>query len=168
MTIDAERKREDLLPIDTRVMRLQFADAAELQASLKEMLTQRGRMQVDQRTNALWQGGIAMRYNAYANEITESGSRDAGGDLGFFTEGELTASLAEAAFALEAGEVSEILRLDSAFYILRVEEKEQAEVKELEEVRNEVADAIFNEKMGEQMERFVSQLRERAIIEIQL
>jgi hypothetical protein len=30
----------------------------------------------DWRTNALWQGGIAMQYNCYANEITESGSRD--------------------------------------------------------------------------------------------
>lgn len=99
---------------------------------------------------------------------SESGSRDAGGDLGFFNEGELTEPLATEAFALSPGDVSEILRLESAFYILRVDEKDEAKVKELEDVRNEVADAIFNEKMSEQMEKFVKQLRERAIVEIKL
>ena len=99
---------------------------------------------------------------------SESGSRDAGGDLGFFNEGELTEALAAAAFELGPGEVSEIIRLPTAFYIIRVEEKEEATTKLLEEVRNEVADGIYQEKMSEQMDRFVKQLRERAIIEIKL
>lgn len=99
---------------------------------------------------------------------SESGSRDAGGDLGFFNEGELTDALGKAAFELEPGEVSEIIRLDKAFYIIRLEEKVEANTKPLEEVRNEVADAIFQEKMTGQMERFVKQLRERAILEIKL
>ena len=64
--------------------------------------------------------------------------------------------------------MSEIIRLEKAFYIIRVEEKVEAKTRELDEVRNDVADAIFQEKMGEQMERFVKQLRERAIVEIKL
>jgi hypothetical protein len=43
-----------------------------------------------------------------------------------------------------------------------VEEK----VKTLEEVRSEVADAIFQEKMNSQLEKYIQQLRERAIVEI--
>ncbi len=99
---------------------------------------------------------------------SESGSREAGGDLGFFNEGELTESLAAVAFSLNPGEVSEIIRLEKAFYILRVEESVEAITKELSDVRNEVADAIFQEKMTAQMERFVKQLRERAIVEVKL
>lgn len=99
---------------------------------------------------------------------SESGSRDAGGDLGYFNEGELTEALSSAAFALGPGEVSEIIRLDTAFYIIRVEEKDEAATQVLDEVRNEVADSIFQEKLNEQMERFVKQLRERAKIEIKL
>jgi type IV pilus assembly protein PilQ len=49
----AERKREDLLPIETQVVRMQFADATELKPSLSDMLSQRGKLQVDARTNAL-------------------------------------------------------------------------------------------------------------------
>jgi foldase protein PrsA len=99
---------------------------------------------------------------------SESGSRDAGGDLGFFEEGELTESLNKAAFALNPGEVSEVMRLETAFYILRVEEKVEAVTKTLDEVRSEVADAVYEEKMSGQMERYIRQLRERAIIEIKL
>ena len=99
---------------------------------------------------------------------SESGSREAGGDLGFFNDGELTESLATVAFSLNPGEISEIIRLEKAFYILRVEEAVEATTKELDDVRNEVADAIFQEKMTEQMERFVKQLRERAIVEVKL
>ncbi len=99
---------------------------------------------------------------------SESGSREAGGDLGFFNDGELTESLATVAFSLNPGEVSEIIRLEKAFYILRVEESVEAITKELSDVRNEVADAIFQEKMSEQMDRFVKQLRERAIVEVKL
>ncbi len=99
---------------------------------------------------------------------SESGSRDAGGDLGFFDEGELTESLNEAAFALNPGEVSEVMRLETSFYILRVEEKTEAVTKTLDEVRSEVADAVYEEKMGGQMDRYIRQLRERAIIEIKL
>ena len=99
---------------------------------------------------------------------SESGSRDAGGDLGFFEEGDLTESLNAAAFALNPGEVSEVMRLKTAFYILRVEEKTDMMTKTLDEVRSEVANAVYEEKMSEQMERYIRQLRERAIIEIKL
>ncbi len=49
----AERKRDELLPIVTQVVRLQFASAGELQHALHEMNTGRGKIQVDTRTNSL-------------------------------------------------------------------------------------------------------------------
>jgi parvulin-like peptidyl-prolyl isomerase len=99
---------------------------------------------------------------------SESSSREAGGDLGFFNKGELTDQLDQTAFALEPGQVSEVIRLDAAFYILKVEEKVPEKVKTLDEVRKEVADALFEEKMSVQMERYVKGLRDRAIVEIKL
>ena len=96
---------------------------------------------------------------------SESGSRDAGGDLGFFVEGDLAEPLNDAAFALNPGEVSEVMRLGAAFYILRVEEKIDMVTKTLDEVRSEVANVVYEEKMSEQMDRYIRQLRERAIIE---
>jgi len=51
--VAAARKREELLPIVTEVFKLEFANAAELKASLAEMLTNRGKLQTDSRTNSL-------------------------------------------------------------------------------------------------------------------
>ena len=99
---------------------------------------------------------------------SESASREAGGDLGFFDKGELTEGLEKAAFALSPGEISDVIRMESAFYILRVEEKVEEKVKALEEVRSQVADAIFQEKMHGQLEKYIKQLRERAIVEVKL
>jgi peptidyl-prolyl cis-trans isomerase SurA len=97
---------------------------------------------------------------------SESSSRDAGGDLGFFNKGELTETLDAAAFALEPGQVSDVIRMESAFYLIKIEEKTEEKVKPLEEVRSEVADAIFQEKMSVQLDRYVKGLRERAIVEV--
>jgi peptidyl-prolyl cis-trans isomerase SurA len=99
---------------------------------------------------------------------SESASRQDGGDLGFFEKGELTEALATAAFALNPGDVSEVIRMSTAFYILRVEEKSEEKVKALEEVRSAVADAIFQEKMNSQLQKYIQQLRERAIVEVKL
>jgi type IV pilus assembly protein PilQ len=49
----AERKKEDLLPLVVKRVEIDFANAAELKQSLEKMLTRRGHIEVDQRTNSL-------------------------------------------------------------------------------------------------------------------
>jgi type IV pilus assembly protein PilQ len=71
----AARKREDLLPIRTEVVKVEFANAAELQKSLAEMLTQRGRLQVDARTNALIISDIQQKVDKIAEMARELDSR---------------------------------------------------------------------------------------------
>jgi len=71
----AARKREDLLPIETRVERMQFANASELRNSLQEMMTNRGRLQVDARTNSLIISDIPSRVELLAQMARELDSR---------------------------------------------------------------------------------------------
>ena len=103
-----------------------------------------------------------------ARQRSDSSSRDAGGDLGFFEEGELAEALNDAAFSLSPGEVSDVLRLGSAFYLIKVEEKTEQRTLPLDDVRKTIADAIFERRMREQSESYIAQLRDHAIIEIQL
>jgi len=49
----AEREKEGLLPLVTKIVPLKFANAKELSMSLDETLTGRGRLEVDERTNSL-------------------------------------------------------------------------------------------------------------------
>lgn len=103
-----------------------------------------------------------------ARQKSDSSSRDAGGDLGFFEEGELAEELNAAAFSLSPGEVSDVLRLGSAFYLIKVEEKTEQQILPIDDVRKTIADAIFEQKMQEQSEKYMTELRDHAIIEVQL
>jgi type IV pilus assembly protein PilQ len=48
-----ERKREDFLPIETDVILVSYAKADEMKKSLETLLTGRGKIETDERTNAL-------------------------------------------------------------------------------------------------------------------
>ncbi len=103
-----------------------------------------------------------------ARQRSDSSSRDAGGDLGFFEEGELAEALNAAAFSLSPGEVSDVLSLGSAFYLIKVEEKTEQQTLPLDDVRKTIADTIFEQKMQEQSDKYMTELRDHAIIEVQL
>ncbi|MEE9179838.1 MAG: peptidyl-prolyl cis-trans isomerase [Vicinamibacteria bacterium] len=99
---------------------------------------------------------------------SDSSSRDAGGDLGFFEKDELAEPLNEVAFNLAPSEISEVLRMGTAFYIVTVEEKTEEQTLPIEDVRKTIADSIYQEKVQEQSKKYIAKLREQAIIEIQL
>jgi peptidyl-prolyl cis-trans isomerase SurA len=99
---------------------------------------------------------------------SDADSREAGGDLGFFEKRELAEPLAEVAFQLAPGEVSDIIRFESSLRIIRVEEKTEESTMTLDSVRKEIGDALFQEKLQERSQRYLRQLREQAIIEIKL
>ena len=99
---------------------------------------------------------------------SDSSTRDAGGDLGFFEKGELAEPLNEVAFNLAPGEISEVLRMGAAFYIVKVEERTEEQILPVEDVRKTIADSIYQEKVEEQSKKYITTLREQAIIEVQL
>ncbi len=49
----AERQKEDLLPLVTEIMQLSYANAGEMKKALKEMMTQRGSIEIETSNNAL-------------------------------------------------------------------------------------------------------------------
>lgn len=49
----AERQKDDLLPLVTQIMQLSYANAGEIKKALKEMMTQRGSIEIEASNNAL-------------------------------------------------------------------------------------------------------------------
>ena len=75
-----------------------------------------------------------------ALEVSEDpGSKHQGGDLGFFTRGQMTPPFEEAAFAAEPGVLVGPVRSDFGFHLLRVEEHREARSQTLDEVRDDLA-----------------------------
>jgi peptidyl-prolyl cis-trans isomerase D len=81
-----------------------------------------------------------------AKESSEdAGSAAKGGDLGFFPRGRMTPAFEEAAFALQAGGVSDVVETPFGFHVIKVEEH-RGGVKALEAVHDEIADTLKQER----------------------
>jgi peptidyl-prolyl cis-trans isomerase D len=75
-----------------------------------------------------------------ALEVSEDpGSKEQGGDLGFFPRGRMVKPFEDAAFALEPGMISEVIRTTHGLHLIRVEERKAATVVPFEEARDEIA-----------------------------
>lgn len=85
-----------------------------------------------------------------------------GGDLGFFRKEDMVPEFGEAAFALEAGDVSGPVQSPFGWHVIKVEERRQAEPPAMEEVAGDLSNLVAQELITEEIER----LRADADIEL--
>lgn len=68
----------------------------------------------------------------------DEGSAPAGGSLGWFQRGRMVAEFEKAAFSTPPGQISGIVKTDFGYHIIKVEDKHEARLKPLEEVKPEI------------------------------
>ena len=107
-------------------------------------------------------------FGEVAKVRSESGSAESGGDLGLFLVRELDESFRSVVDELETGAVSEPIRIGESLYLLKVDERTEESTIPLDDVRNQIAESLYSEKMAAEMENFVRNLREHSIVEIRL
>ncbi|MFP4475712.1 MAG: SurA N-terminal domain-containing protein [Desulfatibacillaceae bacterium] len=81
-----------------------------------------------------------------AKEYSDGPSATRGGDLGAFTREDMVPAFSEAAFSLNPGEVSDPVRTQFGWHVIKVEEVNEAGTLTLEEARSRVAQAIKERK----------------------
>lgn len=107
-------------------------------------------------------------FGEVAQRFSDGENADKGGDWGWVERGLLRDDLGGAAFALEPGTISEPLYLDDRVYILHVEERRDAGIKQLSQVRGEIEETIASRLATIETERWLDSLREDAFIMIHL
>ncbi len=101
-----------------------------------------------------------------AREYSDDTSTSAdGGDLGFITRGQMEEDFEKAAFALEAGEVSDIIGTSYGYHILKVFDRQEETVQEYEEIKEDISTYLSGTYKAEKWEKFVIELIEDAEIE---
>jgi peptidyl-prolyl cis-trans isomerase D len=83
-----------------------------------------------------------------AKEISDDpGSKEKGGDLGFFRRGQMVKAFEDTAFTLDPGSLSDPVRSDFGIHIIRVEEHTLAKQVAFEEVRATLARELIANEM---------------------
>jgi peptidyl-prolyl cis-trans isomerase SurA len=103
-----------------------------------------------------------------AEKFSQGPEAREGGVLGFFKPKELRPKLDEAAFKLKPGELSDLIRSEEGFHILRVMERRGGEPKPFVEVQDKIRGAMVQAEVDRQFREWMKILRARAYIEIKL
>ncbi|GAB4113755.1 MAG: peptidylprolyl isomerase [Candidatus Caldatribacteriota bacterium] len=105
-------------------------------------------------------------FEKIAQENSLSPSASKGGDMGYVLKGNLLPEIDEVIFALEINEVSEIVKTEAGFHILKITDKKPERLKDLEEVREEIFQSLLYTKQNEAFEKLTEELKSKANIVI--
>ena len=79
-------------------------------------------------------------FAAVAAEVSaDAGTKAQGGELPWLARGQLAGTFEDALFALQVGQISEPVRVDDGFHIIRLDEVRAGDVQPFEAVREEIA-----------------------------
>jgi peptidyl-prolyl cis-trans isomerase C len=96
----------------------------------------------------------------------DPGSAPNGGDLGYFEQGQMVPPFEQAAFALKAGEMSEIVETQFGYHIIKLADKQDSRIVPLDEAKQQIEQYLTEQNRHAQTELFVNGLKAKAKIDI--
>jgi peptidyl-prolyl cis-trans isomerase D len=109
--------------------------------------------------DALKQAKKGAKFDELARKYSEDpGTKDKGGDLGWIVQGQTVPEFEKAAFSLQPGSISDLVKTQYGFHIIKVLEKETAHTKPFEEVKDSIRAPLMLAKADEQASKVADQL----------
>ena len=106
------------------------------------------------------------RFAEMARDNSDAVTAKTMGDLGGFKKGELQPNLESAVWSQPKGYVTDPIRIDNGFLILKVEDHQKQGQADLADVENEVMDKLYAPRMQPAVREYLTKLRQDAFLEI--
>lgn len=89
------------------------------------------------------------KFEDLAKQYSLDGSKDYGGDLGYFTGPEMVPEFSKAAFALKKGELSKPVKTDFGWHVIKLEDRKMGAAQPYDQVKGAIRNALVRQKVQE-------------------
>jgi|LSQX01.2.fsa_nt_gb foldase protein PrsA len=96
---------------------------------------------------------------------TDPGSKDQGGELGMVGKGEMVEEFEQAAFALQPGQISDPVKSEYGYHIIKVHERTAARPGTLQENQTEIRETLLLQKMDSEYPAWLDEQYEKHPVE---
>jgi len=104
-----------------------------------------------------------------ATELSDDpGSKTTGGDLNFFTKDRMVPEFADAAFKMKVGDVSDPVKTQYGFHIIKVTDKKDARTVPFDEAKEKILSYLKDTKKREAVTALLASVRDKADVKVNL
>ncbi|MDT9025542.1 peptidylprolyl isomerase [Rossellomorea yichunensis] len=96
---------------------------------------------------------------------TDTSNAESGGELGFFAKGEMVTEFDDKAFAMKKGEISEPVKTEFGYHIIKVTDKKDAKEAVLDNHKEEIKDILFDQALQTEYGTWLEEQKEKYQIE---
>lgn len=96
---------------------------------------------------------------------TDTSNADSGGELGYFGKGEMVTEFDDKAFSMKKGEISEPVKTEFGYHIIKVTGKKEAKEAVLSDHKDEIKDILFDQALQTEYGTWLAEKKEDYKIE---
>ncbi len=105
-------------------------------------------------------------FSELARTLSEGPSNVNGGDLGSFGRGQMVKPFEDAVFAMNVGDVSDVVETQFGYHLIRLTSKNAQTSVPFEEVKGQIVDHLTQLKMADMINGYITTIKPGAVIEV--
>ena len=100
-------------------------------------------------------------FAALAKEKSKDASKERGGELGLIAKGQTVPEFEQAAFALQPGQISEVVKTQFGYHIIKVTERQPEKMMAYEEIKDQLKQMMLSGKQKERFDALLKDLKDK-------